>query len=158
MDTTLDGGYGGSLTIDSGTAANLRKAGKWARFIGIVTMVFIGLAVVAVVGFGSTFLAMAMGPTLGTGGGGFITGILGFYVLMLAIFFYLTYLLYNFGAKAMEAVDQQDGVAMNSSFSSLSRLLKIYGVLMIIQLAFTVIWFVGVAFAGGLAAFGDSSY
>ncbi|CAH1000669.1 hypothetical protein LEM8419_01803 [Neolewinella maritima] len=150
-DTTLDSGYGSGLTVDGLAAANLRKAGKWARFLGIVTMVSIGIGVILLVLFGGTFLALALGSG-GEAVGGAMTGILIVYGVIFALFFYLTYLLYNFGAKAVATVDRGDTVAMAEAFASLSRLLKIFGIFTIIQLLFTAIAFIGIAVGGGLAA------
>ena len=150
-DTTLDGGYGSGLAVDNLAAANLRKAGKWARLIGIITMVSLSLGILFLLLFGGTFFAMALGTnSTAAGAGSFLSGVIFFYAVIFAILFYLTYLLYNFGAKAMVAVDRGDTVAMTDAFASLGRLLKIFGILTIINLLFTALGFLGVA-AGGLA-------
>ena len=148
--TTLDDGYGSGLSVDAAAAANLRKAGKWARFIGIVTMVFIGIGIVSLIAFGGTFFALFLGGgDAGAGMGAIMTPFLLIYVLLLAFFLYLTYLLYRFGVKAMATVDHGDAAALQEAFGSLGRLLKIYGILMIISLVFNVIGILGVV-AGGL--------
>ena len=152
IDSTLDSGYGSSLVIDPTAAANLRKAGKWARFVGIVSMVSIGLVVVLLVLFGGSFFALALGTQAGGAAGGMIMGMVVLYGIFFAIVFYLTYLLYDFGAKALATVDRGDTMAMAESFASLGRLLKIFGILTIIQLIFTGIGVLSMV-AGGMASF-----
>ena len=130
-DSTLDGGYSTGLSLSSEDTANLRKAGKWGRFLGIISMVFLGLIILAFIGFGGTMVAMMSGGQFG-GGGGAATGLIVFYVALFAFSFYLVYLLYKFGAEAVIAVDNHDSVAMTKSLASLGRMLKIYGILTVI--------------------------
>ena len=149
--TTLDDGYGSGLSLTPTDAANLRKAGKWGRFLGIVSMVFIGLAILAFIGFGGTMLAMMTGGQIG-GAGGAATAMVVFYVAAFGFGFYLVYLLYKFGAEAITAVDHGDGAAMTRSLASLGRMLKIYGIVTVIYFAFLGIGLL-LALIGGGAAF-----
>lgn len=154
-DTTLDGGYGAGLTLTSTDTANLRKAGKWGRFLGILSMVLIGLVILAFIGFGSTMIALMSGGQIGAGGIG--TVMIGCYLLLLGFTFYLTYLLYKFGAEAVIAVDNGDGLAMTRSLASLGRLFKIYGIMTVIYLAFIGLSLLFALIGGGMAAFGGGS-
>jgi hypothetical protein len=153
-DNTLDNGYGSGLALSSEDAANLRKAGKWGRFLGIVSMIFLGLGIVAFLGFGSTMIAMMMGGDAGMAGGA-MTGMIVFYVAMFAFSFYLVYLLYKFGAEAVTAVDQGDNQAMTRSFASLGRMLKIYGIIMVIYFGFLALGLLIAVIGGGMAFLGS---
>ena len=157
--TTLDTGYGANgLTLTTEATANLRKAGKWGRFIGIVYMCLIAAFILFFIVGGSTFFAMmGLGGPAG-GGDGLGAGVFGFFLviygLVFAFTFYLMYLLYQFGNKAMAAVDSNDSAALVSSLGSLGRLCKITGILIIIYLAFMGLGLIFGLVGGGLAAFG----
>ncbi len=154
-DDSLDNGYRNGPALPPEGAANLRKAGKWGRFMGIVSMAGLGLFILIFVAFGSTFMVMAgMGDMSGGMGGG-MTVILGIYALLFAVMFYLAYLLYSFGTDAMQAVDQGNTQAMVSSFGSLGRLFKILGVLTLVQLAFYGIWMLFLVLGGAAALLGS---
>lgn len=149
--TTLDDGYSAGISLSSLDAANLRKAGKWARFVGIVYLVFTGLGILSFIFTGGSTLAMmTANDTIGLGA--FIIPFIILYVLILGFTLYLVYLMYKFGSQAVEAVDNGNQPAMTQSFSALGRLYKILGILTVIYLVFMALIFVG-AFLGGAAAF-----
>jgi hypothetical protein len=152
-DTTLDSGYNVGLSLSSEDSANLRKAGKWGRFLGIVSMVALGLAILAFVGFGATLLA-TMGFSEQAGmPAGVTTFLVIFYVAVFVFSFYMVYLLYKFGTAAIAAVDRHDQAAMTKSFASLGRMLKIYGIITVIYLGFMALSLVLTLVGGGIAAF-----
>ena len=152
-DTTLDSGYGGGLSLSTEDTANLRKAGKWGRFLGVVSMVFLGLAILAFIGFGATMLAtMGLNEQAGIPAGA-TTFLIIFYVAVFVFSFYMVYLLYKFGTAAIEAVDRHDQLAMTKSFASLGRMLKIYGIITVIYLGFMALSLVLALIGGGFAAF-----
>jgi hypothetical protein len=99
-------------------------------------------------------LAAMSGGQIGPGGGGAATFVIVIYVAILAFSFYLVYLLYKFGSEAVAAVDRGDGSAMTRSFASLGRMLKIYGIVMVVYLAIMGLGLIGALIGGGLAAFG----
>lgn len=151
---TLDGGLGGgaALALSTEDTANLRKAGKWARFIGIVTMVIVGLSLLFIIFAGSSFMALAgLGDV--PGGASFGVFFVIIYGLILALGLYLAYLLFNFGKKAVTAVDQGSQIAMTESFGSLAKLYQIYGILMLIYVGFLALGVVGGIIGGAAAAF-----
>ena len=134
-DAPLDNEYHGSgpLLPPEGSD-HLRKAGKWGRFLGIVSMVTLGLMVVFVLLMGGTLLGI--GGSQSSNIAAWLLPIVILYGGMFALMLYLAYLLYQFGAKAMTAVDTGSEAAMTASFGSLGRLLKILGILTVIQLVF----------------------
>ncbi|PPK84601.1 hypothetical protein CLV84_3763 [Neolewinella xylanilytica] len=152
---TLDDQYGNGAALPPEGSTNLRKAGKWGRFLGIVYMVSIGIGIGFIILFGGTAMTLAgMGSETGNPFASFMLPMLLFYGLFFAIMLYLAYLLYSFGAKAMLAVDQGDQTAMTASFGSLGRLFKILGILTIIQLAFMALSIVLFLFSGAAALLG----
>ncbi len=148
-ESTLDSGYGSSLALSTTSAANLRKAGKWARFIGIFGLVIMGLTVIGLLFFGGTLLS------LDSAGGGLGAGLmLLFYLPFVALGVYLVYLQYNFGSKAMEAVDNQSPQSMEVALASLSRYYKISGILLMVYLVLMVLGLIGMVI-GGMAFLGS---
>lgn len=133
--TPLDTGYGTAPELPPEGAANLRKAAKWGRFLGIVSMVIIGLFILFLLFFSGTFLTMSGLDGLGPGSG-MVTFIFVFYGLIFLFGLYISYLLYDFGAKALTGVDTGDSLAVTQSLGSLARMFKIYGILTIIYLGF----------------------
>lgn len=144
----LDNSYGAGPSLSSADAANLRNAGKWARFIAIVAMVGIGIFLFTLIVGGSS-MAASMG--LGDGAGLGLVVLL-IYGALMVFMLYLMYLQYQFGNQAMQAVDRSDGSALSQSLAALGRYYKITGVIMVIYLGLLV---VGILFAilGGAMSF-----
>ncbi len=151
-DNLLDTGHHNGPRLPPEGAANLRKAGKWGRFIGLVSMVSVGLVVVMLFLFSGTFIGVLSMSQPGLDIAAWMLPLIIIYGLLFAVFLYLAYLLYNFGNKAMEAVDHGSAQAITTSFASLGRLLKILGIFTIIQLAFYALWMLMMV-VGGTAAF-----
>lgn len=129
-NTTLDAGYHGGLIIEGNAAANLRKAGKWARFTGITLIIFTAISLLS---FAFTGASMFDQPGLEA----FSAFGVPLFILLFALTLfslYLYYLIFDFGRKAMQAVDNKDQLAMQSSFASLSSFYTIVGVLIMIYL------------------------
>ncbi|MGB3801997.1 MAG: hypothetical protein WA952_19410 [Lewinella sp.] len=148
---TLDDNYGNGTSLSSNDTANLRKAGKWARFIAIFSMVALGLVLLGMIIGGSSML-VAMG--IGDGGGAGVIGVLVLYGVFILFALYMTFLQYKFGSRAMQAVDTQDSAAMSESIGALSRYYKIYGVIMLVYLALMAIGIIFAIIGGAFAAFG----
>ncbi|WP_420458813.1 hypothetical protein [Neolewinella sp.] len=146
-DTTLDSGYGSGLMVDGPVAANLRNAGKWARFVGIALLIVIGLSLIPFLFTGTAaFSDPAFGPIAA-----FATPFLIVVVAVTLFSLYLYYLVFDFGRKAMRAVDNNDQLAMQSSIASLSKLFSIIGILVVVYLVIIGVVFVGSIAAGMLA-------
>ncbi|NJB87066.1 hypothetical protein GGR26_002843 [Lewinella marina] len=148
--TPLDREYGRGPELLPQGAANLRKAGKWGRFLGVLSMAGIGFFLVVMVLFGGTFMAVS-GLGAATGGGGFMTGVLVIYALVFLFLFYLSYLLYQFGSEAVAAVDNGSPQSVTDAFGALARLFKLYGILAIFYLGSTVLAFLSMLFTGASA-------
>ena len=144
----LDSSYGNGPALSSADTANLRKAGKWARFIGIVAMVGIGIFLFFLFVSGGTMIAsMGLGDAGGLG-----VVVLVIYGALMLFSLYMMYLQYQFGTQAVQAVDRDDNGALSQSLAALSKYYKITGVLMAIYLGIMAL---GIVFAviGGAASF-----
>ncbi|WP_116108544.1 hypothetical protein [Lewinella sp. IMCC34191] len=148
---TLDDNYGSGASLSTQDAANLRKAGKWARFIAIFSMAALGLVLLGMIVGGSTLL-VSMGLGDGAGAGMMVAFV--FYGAFILFALYMLYLQYKFGSQAMQAVDNHDGAAMSESLAALSRYYKIYGIIMLVYLALMTIGIVFAVIGGAFAAFG----
>ena len=149
--TTLDSDYGGGLRLSAADTANLRKAGKWGRFLGILSMIFMALMILFIFLFGGTFMALS-GMATDVGGGSAMVVFFVIYGAIFGLMFYLSYLLYKFGADAVTAVDQGNVAASSSALAALARLFKIYGILAIVYIAFFAVGLIA-SLASGLGSF-----
>ena len=156
-DATMDTGLGGTLALSSEDKLNLRSAGKWGRILGIVGMVILGLFLVAILFGGGSFLTLLLGAGLeddgfsaGMGAFGAVTMV--FYGAFILFGLYLYYLLYNFGDKAVRAVDTNNTAAMSEAFASQSRLYKILGIATMIYVALMALGLLTMVVGIGAAA------
>ena len=152
----LDDNYASGPGLPPAGSTNLRKAGKWGRFIGIVSMASIGFLLLMLVLFSGTIISTMDADPFGSAQGlaQWMAPMLVFYGLFFALFLYLAYLLYSFGSNAMTAVDRSDEQAITASFGALARLFKIMGVLTVIQLCFYALWIVFFLVSGAAAFLG----
>jgi len=124
------------LQIDSIAHAQLAETAKWANFLSIVGFILSCLiAVIAL--FAGAFLG-SLGRGLGGGssslmGAGFITFI---YLVVAAIYFFMSLFLYRFASKMKTALYSNDQDYLNNSFMNLKNVYKLMGILTIIYLGF----------------------
>ncbi len=156
---TIDSNLAGSgFALSSADQTNLRTAGKWARFLAIIGLVSMALVVLMMLFGGGTMMALMMGGGMGAspydtgaavGAGAFMFI---FYGIFIAAGIYLYWLLYQFGDKAMKAVDSGNTALMSESLAAQSKMYKIIGILAAIYLGFLAL---AILFAviGGAAAF-----
>jgi len=148
---TIDAGLSNAdISLSSADLSNLRTAGKWGRFIAIVTLVSMGLIILAMLMFGGTMLAMAS-PELGAMGAAGGTMVLIFYVLMFALYIYPTVMLYKFSTGIIKAADNKNAEAASAAFASLKSMFKFMGILLAIILGLYALMFL-IGLLGGLAS------
>jgi hypothetical protein len=137
------------LQIDSIAHAHLAETAKWGNFLSIVGFVIsVILAVVALFAgaiFGS--LTNSYGGGSAIMGAGFITVM---YLLIAALYFFMSLFLFRFSSKMKLALYSTDQDALNTSFLNLKNLYKLMGILTIVYLAFLVL---ALIFGIGAAAF-----
>ena len=126
------------LQIDTTAHAYLAETAKWCNFLSIVGFILSGiLAVVAL--FAGTFLGSLSSRYGGNSsiiGAGFITVI---YLLIAALYFFMSLFLYRFSSKMKTALYSNDQDSLNNSFLNLKNLYKLMGILTIIYLSFLVL-------------------
>lgn len=148
---TLDGGMTpGGIHLGPEDYSNLRTAGKWGRFLGLVGLISTGLALVALVLFGGTMLAF-MSDDVGGGEAVFGTGILFVYGLFFVLFLYPYWMLYQFSTKILTAVDTGNQSAATQAFASLKSMMKFIGIITAIVLALYAVIIV-ISIVGGATA------
>lgn len=156
---TIDSGMiaGGGMTLTDADMRNLRTAGKWARFMAILSLALMALLVLGLLFGGSSLILAGLGggadDELGTimaGAGVMVLFIYGLFILFAV---YLYYLLYQFGSKAVRAVDSGDHAAMSEALAAQSRLYKIIGILTAVYLVLLAIGLIGGIVAGAAASF-----
>lgn len=134
-----------SLNVDPVTKAHLSETAKWARFLAIVGMVFLGL-----VALGSVFVLIAgsmNGFQNSNGELSYPSGIFSFfgvgaalfYLLLLLVWFFPLLYLLRFANKMRTALAGNDQQALNTSFQNLKACLRFVGIITLIILAFYAI-------------------
>lgn len=126
------------LTIDSTTKSHLSEAAKWAKFLAVVGMIFLGLMIVAGI-FGSTMIFRMAGNELDGPGGNFASYgslLMAVYVVIIAaIWFFPLLFTFRFSSQMKVALAGNDQQALNHSFQNLKRCYRFVGILTIILLA-----------------------
>ncbi len=145
----IDGGFTSStLQLNGDTGTNLRTAGVWARFVGIVGLIFGGLFAVGVIIAFLGSLFMGGDDLFGVGAGsGMLSLIMIFYLAVIVFSVYLAWLSFDFGRRSIQSVDRGDQLSLDQAFVSLKRLYICTGGLLILYL-FATLGFVLVGFVG----------
>lgn len=140
-----------NLSIDNISKAHLNETAKWARFLSIAGFIFLGIIVIAGIGF-TVFLSTNMaGMTDGEFGAtgamaGMGVGMAFFYVLIAAVWFFPILYLYRFSNSLRKAVASDDQQALNIAFQNLKICLRYVGIVSIIVLAiYAIAIVVGIA-------------
>lgn len=135
------------LVISGETAANMRTAMSWAKFMAIVCFVMTGMIFVAAV------ILLAMGgamqyyyPALG---GGALLGIC--YLVIAVIYFFLSYFMYMFAVKTKRAIDNGCMQDLSSGTMNMKYYFKMTGIVTIVTIAVVVLMILFAAI--GMAAF-----
>ncbi len=115
------------LTIDEDSRYNLKEMAKWARFLGIIGFIAVGLLFIAALFSGLT----AMSKTEGLYGIGMIFG------LIIGAFLYLYPVLtfYRFGLGIKKAMLHNDQLELNTALRNLKNCFKYMGIMAIVLLS-----------------------
>ncbi len=123
------------LQIDTVAQVHLAQTARWANFLSIVG--FILSCIIALFAlFAGTLLgtvSRGFGNSGSMIGAGFITVI---YLIVAAVYFFMSLFLYRFASKMKMALYSSDQEYLNSSFMNLKNLYKMMGILTIIYLCF----------------------
>ncbi|MDP9230207.1 MAG: hypothetical protein M3O67_06000 [Bacteroidota bacterium] len=134
------------LSIDTTSKAHLAEAGRWARFIAIAGfillafMVIYGILITSMMSSSLSVMENQYGGYRNRGfGSAFGAAMIVVYVLGALIYFFPLLFTFRFSSYMKKALQANDQDALNDSFKNLKILLRFYGILMIIGLAFVAI-------------------
>ena len=128
------------LQIDSVAAAHLKETAMWARLLAVVGLVLSIL--IGIVGlFAGSMMATMTRNFNGTGeaaalgalGSGVITIM---YLIIAAVYFFLSLFLFRFAVKMKQALLASDQENFNASLLNLKLVYRTMGIIMIIYLSF----------------------
>jgi hypothetical protein len=128
------------LQIDATAHAHLYETAKWATFLSILGFIGSGIIAIAAVFAGTILGSLGSNSPYGSGaaimGAGFITAI---YLVVAAIYFFMSLFLFRFAAKMKIALNTTDQESLNNSFLNLKNLYKMMGILTIVYLSLLVL-------------------
>jgi Family of unknown function (DUF5362) len=140
LDQDVNKGEEGLSSQDMGY---LLTAGKWARFMGIVTFVMTGFIVLGAIGL------LTMGSALGSAfgesglGAGFGFGIAIAYLLLAAPFFFMGLFMSRFGTRVKEGQYSGGTASMTDAFKNLKNYFQLIGILTAIFIGIYVLAILG---------------
>ena len=129
------------LSVDPEIKNYLAEAARWARFIGIVGYVFVGLLVIGAFFAGAFMNFMAQKAPQQTGENPFSSGVfsivMGVYFLLIALIYYFpSRYLHQFGVNTLRALHQHEQISFTQGFSRLKSFFKFFGVFTLVVLVF----------------------
>ena len=132
-------GIFGNLEVDQNSKNNLAEAGKWAKFLGIIGMIFLVLGLLA--GIGMAFMApqffgdipeLQKFPYPGV-------AMSLIYLIPTLLFVYPTWTLLQFGSNVRSGIKNNNQVQFNKGLSYLKSSLKFTGILTLVIIALYII-------------------
>ncbi len=156
LDSGITGQDPNGLRFTSRLSDTLLGTAKWTNFISIVLMVFLALAAVAMLGFGSMMGAMMGGMGGNMGGGAAMGGaaMMVFFIVYLGILGYLVWLLYTAGRDIRRGINTNDQATLEAGMTSMRRYWKMCGILLAIVLGFYVLFFIFMVGLGSMGMMG----
>ncbi len=142
------------LVITEDIRSYIYETAKWANFLSI--MGFILTAFIAMFSFGIGSLMTLLNSQLGAANpyAGLSSGVLTvFFLLVAALYFYPSLLLFKYASSAKKAVLFADQATLSIAMSKMKSFFKFWGILTIIVLAFYTLAFL----LGIVAGFGAAS-
>jgi hypothetical protein len=130
----------GRIVIGEADRQHLGRAARWARFIAIVSFIFIGIGALCAVAMLSVS-GMAAGALSGVGdlpfqgmASGLIIGYSLFFIVVLVVALFLTIYLYRFATRTLRAIGQGNDAVMTEALENLGKYFRLSGWLLIIYL------------------------
>jgi uncharacterized membrane protein len=159
-DGTQGGGqssFQDGLQVDGASLTFLEHAAKWARFLAIMGFISVGLMVLGGIIAIISGLALQSHRSTRYGGYGYRAGaessvwLMGFtYIIMAVVYFFPVKFLYDFAARALQAVQSRDSMALQSALESLKSHFKTLGIMTIIGIVLGLL--IGFIFFAALIA------
>jgi hypothetical protein len=126
------------LQIDTIAHAHLAETAKWGNFLSIVGFILSGIIALIALFAGTILGSMSrgFGNSGSMMGAGLVTII---YLLIAAVYFFMSLFLYRFASKMKIALYSSDQDYLNNSFLNLKNLYRLMGILTIVYLGFLVL-------------------
>jgi len=123
------------LQLDHVAGNHFNESSKWAKFLAVVYFSMIGLFVVALA-FGATAMIQLFSQFAPgfEGAGGFIIAVI---IIVVAVFFLTSFLLYRFATMTKTGIERQDQILFNKGLQALKNYFIVYGVLTLLGIVFT---------------------
>ena len=125
------------LQVDTVAAAHLKETVMWARLLGIVGLVLSILVAIFGLFAGTILTSMTRNfgnnPSANAISSGLITV---FYLVIAAVYFFLSLFIFRFAVKMKQALLANDQVIFNDSLLNLKLVYRTMGIIMIIYLSF----------------------
>lgn len=131
-----------SMALDGYALVELREAVKWSRFLAIAGIVAMGILTIA-----GLFMVVFVGQRRDSGS---ILAIIPM-ALIIAVYFFPIYYLYQYSTIAKDAIINRDGRRMTQAFSYLKLHYKFMGILFIVIMSLYVV--IGIAAVVGINMF-----
>jgi len=147
-ETSFPSDQPSDLVLTTDTKYFLHTAARWANFIAIIGFIgagFIALMALIILVSGTA----AMSQLSQAGGPGAILGAIGaggmtiIYLLIAVFYFFFAYYLFRFASSAKKAVLFNNNLEMSKSIESLKSFFKLWGIVTIIAIAFSIIAVIG---------------
>lgn len=134
------------MALDQSGITAINETQKWCRFLGITGIVF--SIFIALGGLFSGLYMRRLGEMPGSPGINIFGAmpavfIIGLYLFLALLGFVLSIQLYRFGTRIKTALATSDTVMLNAGLQNLKLFFRIYGIVMIIYLAFLALAMIG---------------
>jgi len=146
LDSAEYSGATDEIRLTEQSLGYLKETAKWAKFLSIVALVFIGLMVLVVLFAGSTMSSL-YGEMSGMGAAGGV-GMMIYFLFIMGIYVYPIIKLFQFSKKCKLAIDTSSTDLMTEALGNLKSVYKFMGILMAIFLGIYALMFL----IGGAAA------
>jgi hypothetical protein len=126
------------LHLSDNSKNHLLQTAKWSRFLGIVSFIFLGIGLIY------SFITYSrmndVYSAFSRSGNSYAISFLIGMIIVLVIFGYATFLLYQFSSKLKFSIENTDNIALEDAFNYQRKLYQYWGIIMIIYL---IIFFLG---------------
>lgn len=123
------------LEVNATGKEYVAEACKWAKFLGIIGFILLGLMVLGGLGVMTSGSAMLRSSGIPIGGG--VMGLI--YIIGAALYFFPSFYLYKFGATAKKAIQTESQAHLTEGLGYLKSFFKFSGILTIVIIAFYII-------------------
>ena len=124
------------LTITSAAKGFLKETAKWCKFLSILGFIGLGILLLSSFFVGTIYNNMPEAATMPINLG---TAMTIFYILMIAIYVFPLYYLYQFSIKLKKALNTKDDAILAAAFEMLKSHYKFVGVFTIIMLSIYIL-------------------